>query len=178
MGQRKQCFHFPGLEVRMEKASYRGDPLAPCIFIQVLKPISDTYRSPIFLIDHEIYRIDLLLTYCLMPTNPWRKMVLTVRYATEADAYALGQINIACFNHQELWGNAFPDIHDETLLPFKVACFYMFFTEPSWPGCARCRGCWNRRPRSANHWLLVLDYPRGAKPATTEFDCSRVYEVQ
>ena len=70
MGQRKQCFLFPGLEVRMEKASYREDPLAPCIFIQVLKPISDTYRSPIFLIDHEIYRIDLLLTYCLMPTNP------------------------------------------------------------------------------------------------------------
>lgn len=57
-------------------------------------------------------------------------MVLTVRYATEANAYALGQINIACFNHQELWGNAFPDIHDETLLPFKVACFLQNLADP------------------------------------------------
>ena len=56
--------------------------------------------------------------------------MLTVRYATEADAYALGQINIACFNHQELWGNAFPDIHDETLLPFKVACFLQNLADP------------------------------------------------
>lgn len=57
-------------------------------------------------------------------------MVLTVRYATEADAYALGQINIACFNHQELWGNAFPNIRDETLLPFKVARFLQNLDDP------------------------------------------------
>ena len=57
-------------------------------------------------------------------------MVLTVRYATEADAYVLGQINIACFNHQELWGNAFPDICDETVLPFKVARFLQNLADP------------------------------------------------
>lgn len=58
-------------------------------------------------------------------------MVLTIRYATEADADALGQINIACFNHQELWGNAFPGIPDETVLPFKAARFLQKLADPT-----------------------------------------------
>lgn len=53
-----------------------------------------------------------------------------MRYATEADTPALGQINVACFKQQELWGSAYPSLADEAVLPAKVSRALQKLSEP------------------------------------------------
>lgn len=46
-------------------------------------------------------------------------MSIQIRYATEADGPALGQINIDSFKHQRYWGNVFPGLDDAAIHPVK-----------------------------------------------------------
>lgn len=48
-------------------------------------------------------------------------MGVTLRYATEADAPALGSINVAAFCHQGFSINAFPGQEPAAILPLKTA---------------------------------------------------------
>lgn len=57
-------------------------------------------------------------------------MRLSLRYATEADTPTLGQINVACFKQQELWGSAYPSLADETVLPAKVSRALQKLSDP------------------------------------------------
>ncbi|PLN86354.1 acyl-CoA N-acyltransferase [Aspergillus taichungensis] len=48
-------------------------------------------------------------------------MGVSIRHATEADAPALGNINVAAFCHQEFSKNAFPGHEPAAILPLKIA---------------------------------------------------------
>lgn len=48
-------------------------------------------------------------------------MGVTIRYATEADAPALGNVNVAAFCHQGFSVNAFPGQEPAAILPLKIA---------------------------------------------------------
>ena len=58
-------------------------------------------------------------------------MGLSLRYATEADAPTLGHINVTCFNRQELWGSAYPNLDDKTVLPVKAARALQKLADPA-----------------------------------------------
>ncbi|PLB54768.1 acyl-CoA N-acyltransferase [Aspergillus steynii IBT 23096] len=46
---------------------------------------------------------------------------IQIRYSTESDAPALGQINIDSFKHHAYWDNAFPNIDTAAIFPLKYA---------------------------------------------------------